>query len=126
MNDGSLDNPYRSPATTLGHGSDAECSKFEELGRLFVCWEKLRIYYNLIGALPALLIVAVRRDAEAAVTVILGGLGANLCFCLGPLVNGYLLWIGVRDRAVTYILFAAGSGLMLLLAGGVASVVLGR
>ena len=110
-------NPYRSPDVGQGDSEVTESSrrsKLEELGSVIVTWEKLRLLYNAIGFIPTLLIALVVRahPFELVVCVFV----ANLCFCLGPLVDGYLTWFGFRQRAVTVILFVLGTLLMLLLA----------
>jgi hypothetical protein len=114
-------NPYRSPSIPMhemGPDDPGRSSKLEEIGGVALTWEKLRLVYNVIGFFPTALIVVVIRPPfiEVAFCVFL----ANLCFCLGPLIDGYLTWFGIRHRAVTVILFALGTLLMLLLAGGYA------
>ncbi len=114
-------NPYRSPGGSEMPGDDTKSprsAKLEELGGLMVTWEKLRLLYNLIGLAPTLFIAVVAQSpiVELAACVFV----ANLCFCLGPLIDGYLTWFGVRQRAVTIILFVLGTMLMLLLALGYA------
>ncbi len=121
------DNPYRSPRVTQvesgAAAGDTAAGRFAELGRVMVTWEKLRVLYNLMGAVPTLLIafwlpVSLKR-------LLLVALFANMCFCLGPLVDGYLTWFGIRHPAVTWILFVLGTLTMLLLAlGYVGSLVL--
>lgn len=118
-------NPYRSPNTfpvAPGTIESARTSRLEELGRVIVTWEKLRLLYNGIGLLPTVLIVIVAgsHPFEIAGCAFL----ANLCFCLGPLVDGYLTWFGFRHRAVTVVLFVLGTFLMLLLAAGYAMAVM--
>ena len=43
---------------------------------------------------------------------------ANLCFCAGPVVDGYLSWLGLRHRAITWLLFLLGTALSMLLGVG--------
>ena len=55
-------NPYRSPGTFPVAPETSESvrsSRLEELGRVIVTWEKLRLVYNGIGLLPTVLIVIV-------------------------------------------------------------------
>ncbi len=112
-------NPYRSPETARA-GNDAgpsgAATKFEELGRLIVTWEKLRFVYNAIGLIPTVFIVLAARPAVFEIAIC--AFWANLCFCAGPVIDGYLTWFGFRSRVVTVILFVLGTSVMLLLAFG--------
>lgn len=114
-------NPYRSPGGSLASEEAADSgrpSKFEQLGRLMVTWEMLRMVYNLVGLVPTVLVVLVTQPPiiEVAFCAFL----ANLCYCLGPLIDGYVTWFGFRHRAVTVILFVLGTMSMLVLALGYA------
>ncbi len=41
---------------------------------------------------------------------------ANVCFCLGHILNGYAYyWIGLRHWSVTALIFASGTTLAILL-----------
>jgi len=111
-----LANPYCSPTATLGDGDEAEGSKHEQFGRMLCTWEKLRLYYNLIGAMPTLLLVLMRPGLFVELCGC--ALIANVSYCAGPVANLYLMRMGMRGRAVTYLLFVAGTCLTLLLAGG--------
>ncbi|HLA84139.1 MAG TPA: hypothetical protein VJL29_05050 [Thermoguttaceae bacterium] len=120
-------NPYASPAdlpdpsrihSNALSPSDRRCL---QVGRVVVAWEKLRILYNLLLGLEAavvFLLAVVFLDQSLrglAKTILLGGLAANLCFCAGPLADGYLSWFGLRHRAVTWSLFALGTAFSMLL-----------
>lgn len=107
----------------------------------FIAWEKLRLYYN--GALAAVSLVLILllgvasglasdpadlalAAASLAGTCILGTIAANLAFCVGPVVEGYLVMFRVEREVARMLLFVlgiiAGSGLAFLT---VASIIFG-
>ncbi|MCY2932080.1 MAG: hypothetical protein NTV86_21825 [Planctomycetota bacterium] len=94
----------------------AEAVRLEQLGRVIVTWEKLRLVYNAIGFFPAVLIVMIPTLYQPLVKLAVWAILANLCFCLGPLVDGYLTWFGFRRKAVTVVLFVIITAAMLLAA----------
>ena len=53
---------------------------------------------------------------QIAVQVIAGGFFANLCFCAGSFIDGYLTWFGFRHRLVTCVLFVTGTMFTMVLA----------
>ncbi|MEJ7640335.1 MAG: hypothetical protein WKF75_20805 [Singulisphaera sp.] len=90
---------------------------------LLLRWEKLRVVYNVILAAVVLAIWAGGRGSGLGDLAFLRHLarcclGANLCFCIGPVVNFYAHWLGLRHGAVTVVLFVAGTGLSVLVAAG--------
>ena len=110
-------NPYRSPERSTGpeHVDDSRSrSTYEKIGRAMATWEKLRLVYNAIGLVPTLILVlgATTSPFEIAVCVLV----ANACYCVGPVLEGYLVWFGIRSRVATAILFLLGTMVMLLLA----------
>ncbi len=85
--------------------------------------EKLRVVYNVILAAVVLGFRAGGRgsglnDPAYLRHVARGCIGANLCFCVGPVVNFYAHWLGLRHGAVTVVLFVAGTGLSVMVASG--------
>jgi hypothetical protein len=83
-------------------------------------WEKLRLLYNAV-LIPwsVLNIMAFRPgggDPGLWEDVILGGLAANVCFCLGPVLETYLAWLGANPRAARGWLFALGTAFTALAA----------
>lgn len=82
----------------------------EETARsVFLAWEKLRIAFNAILAAVALL-SAGSSISEGAFWLFLvrGALEANLCFCLGPVVEGYLRLLGSNRQAARWVVFSLG------------------
>ena len=114
------DNPYTAPSTAPDVSTtDHESSEF----RLFLRWEKLRLLYNgilLAVTLLALLASPTPRIGRAHLFVSLAALctAANVCYCLGPIINGYAYWFGLRNNLVTVFLFSAGTLFSIFLALG--------
>ena len=99
---------------------------------VFVRWEKLRILYNLIvglvgavGVADAVLDLAgmlehsteVMKAPVLVVGIVCYGIGANVCYFLGPIIESYVRWLGLRVRHVTQTLFIVGTVLSVLLTG---------
>lgn len=77
-------------------------------------WERLRIVYNAILTVEVLVLtVPMFRmtwgHRSFLVELILGAVGANLCYCAGPVINFYFHWANIRGRAVTTVLFVIGT-----------------
>ena len=120
-------NPYSAPEemrdpadpTSALSTRDQRCLT---IGRVLVTWEKLRILYNAILGVEALFVffvgwrAAVHFD-DIVITIGVGALTANVCFCLGPLMDGYLSWFGLRSYAITACLYVVGLGIAVLLGG---------
>jgi hypothetical protein len=77
---------------------------------VFFAWEKLRLVYNAVLAIVVLGFLGV-SGAETSLRfwfqLALAAGGANLCFCAGPVAEGYLCWFGLERRTVRVLLFAA-------------------
>ena len=115
------ENPYSAPNAELVEPSSVTGNRYARVGEVVVTWEKLRLVYNGILApfsillFVASLYVGSTKLASFSELVIFGGGLANLCFCAGPLVDGYLTWFGIRSRRVTGFLFVSGLLLTMLL-----------
>ncbi len=86
---------------------------------VFLAWERLRLVYN--AALAAVVLAVAGRDLadpQFHEFLIPAALGANLCFCLGPVVEGYLALIGADRLIARWLLFSSGLLLGCVLAGG--------
>jgi hypothetical protein len=89
----------------------------------FASWELLRIVYNAALLLIVLLaggVLAPRGafdDRAFWVFLVKCAIGANLCYCLGPIGEGYLVLVGVRRGLARTILFLVG-----LIASGVLAI----
>lgn len=118
---------FQSPQASAASGADGASAvapnvdRFVMIGELVVRWEKLRWVYNAILAgvtlLTGLLVLgasANRADSklwtvDGVEALIFAFLGANACFTIGPLIDGYLSWFGFRKRATTWVLFLGGT-----------------
>lgn len=75
---------------------------------VFIAWERLRVYYNM-----ALIVIVVvkhfRGDAMDVLFLSTCALMANLCFCIGPVIEGYLACIGLRRTPARWVVFVGGT-----------------
>ncbi len=117
-----VSNPYEPPTAALDVIESSGEDRFHVVGKTVVAWEKLRLIYNTVMGLFVLAVVvfsqaiAARNFAELFAQVIAGGIFANLCYCVGPIIDGYLTWFGFRHRLVTIVLFIGGTIVTMLLA----------
>jgi len=81
-------------------------------------WEKLRLLYNAVLIPWTVLLIAVLPGGGTAgpAEVLVGGVVANVCFCLGPVVETYLAWVGANACLARGWLFALGTGFTALAA----------
>ncbi len=86
---------------------DAELSARE----LFIAWERLRVPYNLILAVPLLFLGATSNGpmflAYAAITT-------NVAFCAGPVGENYLTLLRFPRQPTRWLLFGLGTLLALV------------
>ncbi|MEW4570823.1 hypothetical protein AB1L88_23400 [Tautonia sp. JC769] len=77
-------------------------------------WERWRVLYNLVLVVEVMgIVIGMDRwqwmtEAEFCELLVLGALGANLCFCAGPVVEAYLRWLGVKGEMLGPLLFGLG------------------
>ena len=115
-------NPYESPyaETAVANGVLESADVYSKVGRVAVTWEKLRLLFNLI--LVGVTVVAIPMspvlpaDGRFVSDLVLGVVVSNALFCLGPLIDGYLTWFGLRSNAITTFLFVSGTAVTSLLA----------
>ncbi len=105
--------PYRAPQydTEREWQPDEQQWRLYRVGETIVFWERLRWIYNavlVITTLVTCIALPVQVGIETPLIFVAGALGANLCFCAGPLVSGYMTWLGVRSRVFDYCLFVGG------------------
>ncbi|MBN1766214.1 MAG: hypothetical protein JW860_13215 [Sedimentisphaerales bacterium] len=87
---------------------------------IFLRWEKLRIYYNLIITSVVILLTyhslpEYIKDAQFLWICVRGFLIANICFTIGAAVNAYIHYMGGRHIGITITLFVIGTGLSVLM-----------
>ena len=82
---------------------------------IFLRWERLRVLYNaLLAGVTAVFLPLVKDELvlpgplTVVATLLAGAVLANVCFTVAPIVEAYARWLGVRTRALTPVLFAAG------------------
>src|SRR6516225_2375454 len=77
---------------------------------VFFAWEKLRLLYNglLILAVSAILLNAGHNVLVVGMVFVEPAIYANLFFCAGPVVEGYLSWLGFRHPACRWYIFTVG------------------
>jgi len=91
---------------------------------VFLAWEKLRLAYNVILLGVVLLLCSSLFGWSAFQNpsfweyLVEGVLGANLCFCIGPWLEGWLAIAGANRRVVRWVIFVPGILLACLLTGG--------
>lgn len=111
-------NPYASPSAPIKPPP-------EEPGptdlSLFLLWEKLRVLYNAILGLVTVVTLLVvpprsRSLSDLFLSLAFFCFAANVCFCLGPVIDGYARLLGMRHNAVTVVIFSLGTGFAVLLA----------
>lgn len=76
---------------------------------VFLAWERLRLLFN--AALAAVVFAFARADLterDFLVNLARAFIGANLCFCLGPVVEGYLALLGFDRRVARWMVFIPG------------------
>ncbi len=96
-----MDNPYSAPQSAAapddGHGGHLHREQLAQIGEVFVAWEWLRIWYNVVLACVALVAILLIEPSLLLDVMILeqlavAAIGANACFLAGPLLEGYVTW----------------------------------
>jgi hypothetical protein len=73
--------------------------KEESAREVFVAWEKIRIVYNLILVFLVTFVFIERFSDRGFLRYLVEcAIAANLCFCAGPVAEGYLNLLGVQRR----------------------------
>lgn len=87
-----------------------EPTKLESAHSVFLAWERLRIIYNAVLTFLVLSFGAPFLGERAFWRFTLGAaVLANLCFCFGPVAEGYMSWFGADRRAVRGAIFVFGT-----------------
>lgn len=104
-------NPYQAPldASTLSEHLAGQKAGTESARSVFLAWEALRLVYN---GLLAIIVLACAASSlsnwdfwELLAT---GVFGANVCFCVGPILEGYVALLGAPRRVVRWLIFVPG------------------
>jgi hypothetical protein len=114
-----MENPYTSPqadtrVTPLDDSSaDPVVLRLARIGEVAVAWENLRLRYNIVLAVVALVAVLninaeLLADSRAMAAMLLAALAANACFCVGPLFEGYVTWFFGPVSWLRMVVFVVG------------------
>lgn len=110
------------PATAVGQEA-APPTTLGQIGkRVFLEWEKMRLAY--IGILVIFtILIGLSELANPAfwVVALVGAVVSNLCYFLGPIVETYVTWLGLRSVAIRWGMFIVGT---LFTMAGAAAVIL--
>jgi hypothetical protein len=130
-------NPFASPEANdsgqlaLGSMLESRGARMAEIGLAFVAWEKLRVVYNLVLGLAALIAVLVvdaslLLDLDSLERMAAAAVAANACFFAGHVVDCYATWLFGRLPWVRPVLFALGTvGSVLVTLAVISEIVLG-
>ena len=108
------ENPYAPPSA----GPEPADHQWPALREIVLAWEKLRLWYNAILAVPGLAVLAgwVGKQGMplffALVMAAMVAVGANFCFLLGPAAELYLRGLFRDGRPL-------GRGRLLIFGAGV-------
>jgi hypothetical protein len=116
MSDGA--NPYASPLSV----SSTTTTASDDFRDVFLGWERLRVVYNsVLVSLTLLCGFGSVADPKFWSTALFGAILTNVCFCVGPVLEGYATWLsGRRVQWVRWGLFLVGQ----LIAAGLACTVI--
>jgi hypothetical protein len=82
----------------------------ESACEVFLAWEKLRIAFNVtLGCVVLMASGMAISEPEFWYYLVWRALFANLCFCLGPVAEGYIALLGVDRRIVRLGIFVLGT-----------------
>ncbi len=103
------ENPYQ--ASSLAADATAPRADDATAREVFLAWEKLRLYFNLILLVETLLLglLAMGLLWPHLPECLFGALVANACFCLGPVLEGYAEWIGIERGVTRWVIFIVGT-----------------
>ena len=112
-------NPYAAPSVQHDAVVPAVDAPFAAVARnIFVQWEKLRpLYLAALAGFCLLMLgpIGLTRDNVIGVLVT-GAIAANILYFAGPVVEGYVAWLGYRPKWLRWLLFVGGTLLSAFLA----------
>ena len=89
----------------------------DSANRVFAAWERLRLIYCVILALVVIVFSgAALTNHLFLLRIIKAAIVANVCFCVGPVAEGYLALVGLDRPSARLLLFILGTLLSCLLA----------
>jgi len=123
-------NPYSTPASGL-HGNTSETDLRTSLRERVLWWERRRVTYNIVllvaGLIGGIFLIREGHPILFAINAIAWGIGANIGYTLGPLLEIYIgLFTRINFETLRPIFFwigIVGSAGLTLLGGLVTSAV---
>lgn len=116
-------NPYETPSADP---DPRTTMAYDAMRSIVFSWEKFRLLYNAILLPAGLVVLFFAANAGMAILLIVVGaigtaIGANICFCAGPLAEFYFCALFRREAtpSLRKLLFAGG---LLISVGGFAVV----
>ena len=100
LDDGDREPPWRDLAKPAAQDDPGAMA-------VFVAWEKLRLVYNMILAAESMLLMGLGTLFWLPI-LLQGALLANVCFCAGPVAEGYLCLLGANRTAARWTVFILG------------------
>ncbi len=89
-----------------------ESQFWRDVKEIFLKWERLRLFYNLILLIIFLVFMIGKietfRNPALVIVWFFEAIGANICFFAAPITESYAYWLGVKGRRVTIVLFVCG------------------
>jgi len=113
----SSSSPLHSGELALSIGDRVQSLAVDDSAKaVFLAWERLRILYNLLlaGLVFAFLYPMSRYTNWEY--LLEGVVAANICYCVGPCAEGYLVLLGANRLAARALLFLSGVLLSRILA----------
>jgi hypothetical protein len=119
-------NPFASPQSSetvtgsAGISLDPKTVRSIEIGQAFAEWERLRVWYNGVLAVVALLAIVLVSprlllDAQKLWEMATLAVAANVCFFAGNIVDCYATWLFGRLRWIRPLVFTVGTAGSVLL-----------
>lgn len=113
-------NPFAAPQADLTLQAQGDTvSNLPHCSPTFIAWERLRVVFNGWLTMWCLLVTSVSGawiEPRLWLLAIEGAIVANVCFCAGPVAEGYASLLGLRGRWVRLFLFIGGTALASVLA----------
>lgn len=116
MSESEPTNPYAAPVSELKVDDSPSAVK-----TAVIQWEKFRLIFNAVLLFEGLFFVGQLMLLEPALVIAAAafGIAANVCFCLGPLIEMYTIAFRGEafSKAARGALFAVGFGFSMLVVG---------
>ena len=82
----------------------------ESARTVFLAWERLRLIFNAVLTITVLALgSSFLADRACWRPLVYGAILVNICFCMGPVGEGYLSLIGIERRIGRWAVFVIGT-----------------